>query len=77
MSSRSNLTACAGLETYGNELTRREGSLKIADNVNVDEKGVITPRRGLATYSNFTNDTESAEVDDRVKRRYCWRCWCA
>ena len=66
MSKRSNLTECAGLETYGNELTRRQGSLKIADNVNVDEKGVITPRRGFNTYSNFTNDTESSEKNNQL-----------
>ena len=66
MSSRANLLKCTGLETYGNELTRKQGSLKRALNINVDENGVATPRRGLAGYANFTNDAESIDPEFRV-----------
>lgn len=43
----SNTTNIKGLYTFGNELTQPEGSLEIADNVNIDENSVITPRRGF------------------------------
>lgn len=48
-----------GLVTFGNELSRSTGSLKRALNVNVDEDGVATPRRGQNDYGNPTNNTES------------------
>jgi len=56
MSSRANLIKCTGLETYGSEISRSEGSLKQAKNINVDEKGVMTSRRGLNDYKNPTTD---------------------
>jgi hypothetical protein len=43
----SNSTKLKGLYTYGNELIPPEGSLVIADNVNIDEPNIITPRRGF------------------------------
>ena len=63
MSQRANLIKCEGLVTYGSELSAREGSLRQATNVNIDEDGVITPRRGFATYGNSTTtNIESARV---------------
>lgn len=78
MSTRANIIRTNGLETFGSELSRSEGSLKKATNVNVDEKGVITPRRGFADYGNPTNDVESApdvikqmmEYKNRIIRHY-------
>jgi hypothetical protein len=57
--SRANVIKCSGLRTFSNELSVEPGSLKEALNVNVDEKGVITPRRGFNDFSNPTNNTES------------------
>lgn len=44
----SNTTTVKGLYTFGNEITQVEGSLGVADNVNIDEPSVVTPRRGFA-----------------------------
>jgi len=57
--SRANIIKCSGLRTFSNELDVEPGSLREALNVNVDEKGVITPRRGFNDFSNPTNNTES------------------
>lgn len=57
--SRANIIKCSGLRTFSNELDMEPGSLRQALNVNVDEKGVITPRRGFNDYGNPTNNTES------------------
>ena len=57
--SRANVIKCSGLRTFSNELSVEPGSLREALNVNVDEKGVITPRRGFNDFSNPTNNTES------------------
>lgn len=46
----SNLIKCVGLVTYGSEISIAEGSLRQALNINVDEDGVITPRRGFNDY---------------------------
>lgn len=59
MSTRANLIKCRGLATYGNELSLPEGSLRQAENVNIDEDGVITPRRGFNDYGNPTNNLDS------------------
>jgi hypothetical protein len=48
--------------TSGSELSVAEGSLRQATNVNIDEDGVITPRRGFAEYGNPTEPTISARV---------------
>lgn len=55
----SNIINCPGLVTANNELKRPSGSLKQANNVNIDEDGVITPRRGFNDYGNATNNSES------------------
>ena len=60
---RANLTQARGLVTFGSELTKPQGSQKKAVNVNIDEDGVITPRRGL---NNYLNPTENAEVSSKV-----------
>jgi len=77
VSQRANLIKCAGLVTHGSELTVKEGSLRRADNVNIDEDGVITPRRGFSDYGNATgeeNDNKRIkqlfEYKDRIFRHY-------
>jgi len=62
MSTRANLIKCRGMITSGSELSVAEGSLRQATNVNIDEDGVITPRRGFAEYGNPTEQTVSARV---------------
>lgn len=62
MSQRANLIRCRGMVTSGSELSVPEGSLRQASNVNIDENGVITPRRGFAEYGNATDLITSARV---------------
>jgi hypothetical protein len=62
MSQRANLIKCAGLITNGSELSRKEGALNKATNINVDENGVITPRRGFNDYGNATDEVTSKPV---------------
>jgi hypothetical protein len=62
MSQRANLIKCRGLQTSGSELSASEGSLRQATNINVDENGVITPRRGFAEYGNATDEVTAARV---------------
>lgn len=52
MSQRATVIQALGLRTFLNELSAGDGALKIAENVNIDEKGVITQRRGLAEYGS-------------------------
>ena len=52
-----------GLYTYKNELSVPEGSLEIADNVVIDEDGVIEPRRGFGDYG-----TVLPSNNDRLKQ---------
>jgi len=59
----SNIIKCQGLVTYGNELSRPSGSLKQGTNINVDEDGVISPRRGFNDYNNPTNNVESSATN--------------
>lgn len=54
-----NLIKCVGLVTFGSTVALPEGSLAQALNVNIDEDGVITPRRGFAEYSGPTTGTET------------------
>ena len=63
MSQRSNTIKAAGLYTYLSELNAPEGSQVIADNINIDELGVITKRRGLNDYGAALPQT-----DDRIKQ---------
>lgn len=70
-----NLIQARGLFSYGSELTIPEGALVEADNVNVDESGVITPRRGLNDYgSPFSTQNirlkQIAEYKGRLIRHY-------
>ena len=58
MGTPANLIKCVGLVTHGSELALPEGSLKDALNVNVDEDGVITPRRGFDYYKTPTGGDE-------------------
>ena len=62
MSNSANLIKCVGLFTHGSELSLPEGSLKQAINVNVDEDGVITPRRGLNVYKTPALGDENNET---------------
>lgn len=57
MSQRSNTIKAAGLYTFLSELQAPEGSQVIADNVNIDELGVITSRRGFNDYGSELADT--------------------
>ena len=78
MSSRANLIKCSGLVTNENELSVSQGSLRQATNVNVDEKGVITPRKGFNDYGGPTTGGASSsditkqifEYKDRIFRHF-------
>ena len=62
-----NLIKCVGLVTYGSEISRSEGSLQQALNVNIDENGVITPRRGFNDYGLPTTGVESsADITSQI-----------
>jgi hypothetical protein len=62
MSQSANLITARGLVTFSNELSVPEGSLVKAKNVNIDERGVITPRRGFNDYG-----ASLALDEDRLK----------
>jgi hypothetical protein len=49
----SNTIKLKGLYTFGNELNQPEGSLSIADNINIDEPNVVTQRRGFTDYADL------------------------
>lgn len=75
MSQRSNTIKAAGLYTFLSELQAPEGSLVKADNVNIDEMGVITPRRGFGDYGEELSDTSQTvkqllEYKNRILRHY-------
>ena len=64
---RANIIKARGLVTHGSELSMPEGSQRQATNVNVDEDGVITPRRGFNDYSGPTTGSEtSASVVSQI-----------
>ena len=63
---RANMIKARGLVTYGSELALPEGSQRQATNVNIDEDGVITPRRGFNDYSGAT--TGSVDVTATVNQ---------
>ena len=73
-----NLIKARGLETFGSELSNAEGSQRQAVNVNIDEEGVITPRRGFNDYSTPTTGVETIaatvsqimEYKDAILRQY-------
>jgi hypothetical protein len=54
MSTRTDLIKAEGLVTYYNELDAPQGAQVIATNVNIDETGVITKRRGFSEYLNVS-----------------------
>jgi hypothetical protein len=58
------LTAARGLVVFRNELSNVEGALAVADNVNIDEPDVITPRRGYNDYGQpvGNEDTKLKQV---------------
>lgn len=75
MSQRSNTIKAAGLYTYLSELNAPEGSQVVADNVNIDELGVITPRRGFSDYGNALPSStfrvkQILEYKNRIIRHY-------
>jgi hypothetical protein len=49
----SNTTRLKGLYSFGNELGHPEGSMRVADNVNIDEPNVVTQRRGFSDYADL------------------------
>ena len=57
------LTAARGLVVFRNELANVEGALAVADNVNIDEPDVITPRRGFNDYG-----ASIGNEDTRIKQ---------
>lgn len=63
---RANIIKIRGLVTNGSEITRPEGSQRIADNVNIDEDGVISPRRGFNDYNGPTTGSETTNPSDIV-----------
>lgn len=70
-----NLITAKGLVTFSNELSVPQGSLVNALNVNIDEQGVITPRRGNNDYgAEFGTSSDRlkqiAEYKNRVFRHY-------
>ena len=75
---RANIIKNTGLITHGSELSRPEGSLNKARNVNIDEDGVITPRRGFNDFKGPTTGGESVsavtkqmfEYKDSIIRHY-------
>jgi hypothetical protein len=75
---RANIIKNTGLITHGSELSRPEGSLNEAKNVNIDEDGVITPRRGFNDFKGPTTGAESSaaitkqifEYKDSIIRHY-------
>jgi hypothetical protein len=75
MSQRSNTIKAAGLYTFLSELQAPEGSLVKADNINIDEMGVITPRRGFGDYGEELPNTSQTvkqllEYKNRILRHY-------
>jgi len=75
---RANMIKAKGIVTHGSELTRSEGSQRQATNVNIDEDGVITPRRGFNDYSGATTGSASTtaivsqimEYKEAILRQY-------
>ena len=75
---RANIIKNTGLITHGSELSRPEGSMNKAKNVNIDEDGVTTPRRGFNDFKGPTTGGESAaaitkqifEYKDSIVRHY-------
>jgi hypothetical protein len=75
MSQRSNTIKAAGLYTFLSELQAPEGSLVKADNINIDELGVVTQRRGFNDYGQALPLPEQRikqilEYKNRILRYY-------
>lgn len=71
------MLTCTGLITYTSETRSPEGALVTADNVNVDEPNVITPRRGVDDFlDTFVPGDETVrakqliEYKDKVIRHF-------
>jgi len=75
---RANMIKARGIISYGNELSNAEGSQRQATNVNIDEEGVITPRRGFNDYASPTTGaadptaivSQIMEYKDSILRQY-------
>jgi hypothetical protein len=70
-----NMISAKGLITFSNELSVPEGALVKAENVNIDERGVITSRRGFNDYgTGFSIDStrlkQIINYKDRLLRHY-------
>lgn len=63
---RANVIECKGLITHGSEIQRPSGSLNKAKNVNIDEDGVVTPRRG---FNDFKGPTTGAETTTAITKQ--------
>lgn len=75
MSQRATVIQALGLRTFLNELTAGDGALKLAENVNIDEKGVITQRRGFNDYGSALTLTADRckqifEYKNRILRHF-------
>jgi hypothetical protein len=70
----SSLLKARGLETYHNELGLSEGALKVADNIVIDRRDTVQPRRGMSEYGNTTSgDVQIKSLltyKDRILRHY-------
>lgn len=64
----SNTTNVKGLYTFGNELSFPEGSLEVADNVVIDEDGIVKPRRGFKDIGQ-----ELPVISQRVKQHLSYK----
>jgi len=75
---RANMIKARGLVTYGSEISVAEGSQRQATNVNIDEEGVISPRRGFNDYAGPTTGSSDSlaivsqimEYKDSILRQY-------
>jgi hypothetical protein len=75
MSQQDNIIQAKGLVTFSNELSVPRGSLVKARNININERGVITPRRGFNDYGAAFGSTDDRisqiiEYKDRIIRHY-------
>ena len=60
--SLSNTIKLKGLYTFGNELNTSDGSLRVAENVNIDEPNTITKRRGFVDFASKFGDSDNDKI---------------
>lgn len=60
--SLSNTIKLKGLYTFGNELNTSDGSLRVAENVNIDEPNTITKRRGFVDFASRFGDSDNDKI---------------